>query len=102
MIKGQNVDVARAKLVWQRPHLPYGILHSWLGVSISEKGWGGGGRSPKAKEPNHIFGATYNYIFDSSLLYVNPRLAGGGGGALNAPLFPPSYNTGLARLSHFG
>ena len=27
MIKGQNVGVARAKLVWQRPHLPYGILH---------------------------------------------------------------------------
>ena len=29
MIKGQNVGVARAKLVWQRPHLPYGILHPW-------------------------------------------------------------------------
>ena len=27
MIKGQNVGVTRAKLVWQRPHLPYGILH---------------------------------------------------------------------------
>ena len=28
-IKGQNVGVAWAKLVWQRPHLPYGILHPW-------------------------------------------------------------------------
>ena len=28
--KRENVGVARAKLVWQRTHLPYGILHPWL------------------------------------------------------------------------
>ena len=34
MMEGQNVGVARTKLVWQRPSLPYDILHPWLRVML--------------------------------------------------------------------
>ena len=38
LTKGQNVGVAQAKLGWQRPRLPYGILHPWPWVPYGRCG----------------------------------------------------------------